>query len=166
MHTPPPGMVSTPTTIKIDDEELLLVEIRSTGDILLDVAFKNTSQVTKSIPKDALRMLRAKKIPIPSPRIIYRVRLETLKKHSEYFQILLKPQFAEGLAVAEAFARFKEQNEEPAEVTAERLPRIKIVDEDMATKTFGRETVFRDLLRVVHGTTVSFLCGVQGHKLF
>lgn len=129
-----------------------MVEIRSTGDILLDVAFKNTSQVTKSIPKDALRTLRTKKLPIPSPRIIYRVRLETLKKHSEYFQILLKPQFAEGLAVAEAFARFKEQNEEPANVVAERLPIIKIVDEDVATKTFGRETVFRDLLRVVHGT--------------
>jgi hypothetical protein len=157
MPIPPPEMVSMQATIKLDGEDFPLVEIRSTGDVLLDVLFKNTSHCTKSIPKDALRLLRTKKTPLLSPRIIYRVRLETLKKHSEYFQILLKPQFAEGLAVAETFARLAEGNEDPGEIEAERLPRIKIVDEDVATKTFGRENIFRDLLRIVHGMAVSFM---------
>lgn len=152
---PPPEMALTAAMVKIEGEELPLVDIRSTGDILLDVWFKNTAQCTKSIPKDALRILRTKKLPLPSPRIIYRVRLETLKKHSEYFQMLLKPQFAEGIAVADAFAAFAVANEDPSELEAERLPIIKIVDEDVATKTFGRENVFRDMLRIVHGMTVS-----------
>jgi hypothetical protein len=81
-----------------------------------------------------------------------------LKKHSQYFEILLKPQFSEGLAVAEAFARFAEQKQDPTEIEAEKLPRIKIVDEDTATKTFGREQVFSDLLRIVHGISVSEVC--------
>jgi hypothetical protein len=158
MSVPPPEAANTVAKIKIDGEEVPFIEVRSTGDILLDVLFKNSSKgCTKSIPKDALRSLRTKKIPLPSPRIIYRVRLETLKKHSEFFQILLKPQFAEGLAIADAFARFSEQKEDPTEIEAERLPRIKIVDEDVATKTFGREHVFGDLLSIVHGSTVSYM---------
>jgi len=155
----PPETHHAMATINVEGEELPFVEIRSTGDVLLDVLFKNTSECTKSIPKDALRTLRTKKSTIPSTRIIYRVRLETLKKHSQYFEILLKPQFSEGLAVAEAFARFAEQKQDPTKIDAEKLPRIKIVDEDTATKTFGREQVFLDLLRIVHGSSVSEVYG-------
>jgi hypothetical protein len=147
----PLAVQKTMTSIKVAGQEYPLIDIRSTGDLILDVSFKNTPECTKSIPKDALRALRSKKLPVPSPRIFYRVRLETLKKHSEYFRTLLTPPFAEGVSVAETLSRLSKSNQNPTEVEAEQLPRVKIVDDDSATKTIGRELIFRDLLHVLHG---------------
>lgn len=138
-------------TVQVEGNEYPLVDIRATGDVILDVTFKNTSECTKSIPKDALRSLRAKKLRMPSPRIMYRVKLDTIKKHSEYFQILFKPLFAEGLAVAKALADLEASGLDPSSVEAEKLPRVNIVDEDSSTKTFGREKIFGEMLRIVHG---------------
>jgi hypothetical protein len=150
--SPAPGLAkTTSTTIRVGEQEYPLLDIRSTGDLILDVSFKNTAECTKSIPKDALRELRSKKLPIPSPRIFYRVRLETLKKHSDYFRTLLTPPFAEGVLVAETLSRLSKSNRNPTEAEAKLLPRVKIVDEDTATKTVGRELIFRDLLQVLHG---------------
>lgn len=148
---PTTEIATSMATIQIEESQLPLAEIRSTGDVLLDVQFKNTAECTKSIPKDALRSLRTRKLPIPSPRIIYRVRLDTLKKHSEYFRIMLKPQFAEGLAVERALKELAGTNQVASELDPEKLPIIRIVEEDTATKTFGREVVFRDMLRIIHG---------------
>ena len=142
---------STNNTIRVAEQEYPLLNIRSTGDLVLDVSFRNTAECTKSIPKDALRELRSMKSPVPSPRIFYRVRLDTLKKHSEYFRTLLAPQFAEGVSAAETLSSLSKSNLNPAEIEAEKLPRVKIVDEDTATKTLGRELIFRDLLQVLHG---------------
>lgn len=150
---------ATTATMQIDGKELPLVDIRSTGDILLDVTFKNTTECTKSIPKDALRLVRAQKVAIPSPRILYRVRLETLKKHSEYFQFMLKPQFAEGISVAKTLADLEVAGIDASKVEPGRLPRISIVDEDGATKTFGRELIFRDMLHIIHGSVCLSLMG-------
>ncbi|KAH7342839.1 hypothetical protein BKA65DRAFT_595886 [Rhexocercosporidium sp. MPI-PUGE-AT-0058] len=154
--TTPKGATPEPsapiTTIKIDSIEHPLVEIRSTGDVLLDVHFLNDSECTKSIPRDALRSLRTKKLPIPSPRILYRVKLDTIKKYSEFFQILLKPQFSEGIEVAQALAALQASNQDATKVEADKLPRVKIIDEDGATKTFGRELIFKDMLNIVHGS--------------
>jgi len=154
------GLVAPPSdlakamamTLSIGEKEYPLVEIRSTGDVILDVTFKNTSDCVKAIPKDALRDLRTKKLPIPSPRILYRVRLETLKKHSEYFRVLLTPPFAEGVAVQNTLSRLIETNVNPTEVEADKLPRVRIVDEDTATKTVGRESIFSDLMQIIHGS--------------
>jgi hypothetical protein len=148
---PAAGLAKSTNNIRVGDQEYPLLDIRSTGDLVLDVSFKNTAECTKSIPKDALRELRSKKWPVPSPRIFYRVRLDTLKKHSEYFRTLLAPQFAEGVSVAETLSSLSKSNLNPAEIEAEKLPRVKIVDEDTATKTLGRELIFRDLLQVLHG---------------
>src|SRR5436853_283308 len=109
---------NTMAGINIDGNDYPLVEIRSTGDVLLDVHFLNDSECTKSIPKDALRSLRTKRLPIPSPRILYRVKLDTIKKYSEYFQILLKPQFAEGIEVAKALAALQTSNQDPTKIEA------------------------------------------------
>jgi len=143
---------NTMTSIDIDGNLYPLIEIRSTGDVLLDVHFMNDSECTKSIPKDALRSLRTKRLPIPSPRILYRAKLDTIKKYSEYFQILLKPQFAEGIEVAKALAELQASNQDATKIEADKLPRVKIVDEDGATKTFGRELIFKDMLNIVHGS--------------
>jgi hypothetical protein len=137
--------------MKIDGKEYPLVEIRTTGDLLLEVCFRNTSQLYKSIPKDALLVLRAKKLPISSPKIFYRVRLETLQKNSGYFKVLLKSQFAEAVAVADKLKQLTESGLNPSEVEAHQLPCVKIVDEDTTTKTLGRENIFRDMLRIIHG---------------
>jgi hypothetical protein len=150
-----PASAKAMTTIRVGEQEYTLLDIRSTGDLILDVSFTNTSEITKSIPKDALRELRIKKLSLPSPRIFYRVRLETLKKHSEYFRTLLSPPFAEGLVVAETLLRLSKANRKPTEIEAEELPRVKIVDEDTATKTVGRELIFRDLLLLLHGAVSS-----------
>ncbi|CZS97322.1 hypothetical protein WAI453_008543 [Rhynchosporium graminicola] len=147
---PEPG--KTVATIKIDGNEYPVLDIRSNGDVLLDVQFLNDSDCTKSIPKDALRSLRTKKLPITSPRVLYRVKLDTIKKYSEYFKILLKAQFAEGLEVAQVLAGLQASNQDVTKVEADKLPRIKIVDEDGATKTLGRELIFKDMLNIVHGS--------------
>lgn len=149
--SPGPRLSKAITAIRVGEQEYPLLDIRSTGDLILDVSFKNTTECTKSIPKDALRELRSKKLPVPSPRIFYRVRLETLKKHSEYFCTLLTPPFAEGVLVKESLLRLSKLNQNPTEVEAEQLPRVRIVDDDTATKTIGREMIFGDLLQVLHG---------------
>jgi len=149
---PPPAddIQSMMAFIHIGEEDYPLVEIRNTGDILLEVTFQNGSDITKSIPKDALRNLRTRRLQVPSPKIFYRVRLDTLTKNSEYFSMLVKPQFVEGLSIAQTFASLAASGQDPTKIDAKRLPRVKIVDEDIATKTFGREAMFADLLRILH----------------
>jgi hypothetical protein len=153
--TPPatdPTTVEGGASIYTDDTEYNVVEIRATGDVILDVTFENTNACMKSIPSDIIQRLRASKATIPSVRVFYRVRLETLKKHSKYFAHLLGSDvFGEGRTVKDIFSGLAQSNLKPSEVESARLPRIKIVDEDDATRTMGREMVFRDMLRIIHG---------------
>jgi len=147
-----PASQEVTTSIDIDDASHKLVEIRATGDVILDVTFANTFACTKSIPSDAIQKLRATKSPFPSPRVLYRVRLETLKKHSKYFAHLLGSDvFGEGRDVALKLASLAKSNLNATEIEAQYLPRIKIVDEDDATRIMGREQIFRDMLRIIHG---------------
>jgi hypothetical protein len=141
----------TTTSIRIDGKDFPVIEIRSTGDVILEVLFENSNACSKSIPTDELRKLRTHKIPIPSPRAFYRVRLETLKKNSRYFEQLLGTTFAEGIAIEDTRKELAKLGLDPTKVEADRLPRIKIVEEDVATKTLGRETIFCDMLRIIHG---------------
>lgn len=150
--TKPTVVTETTALIHIDDTVHKAIEIRATGDVILDVTFENTDVCTKSIPSDVIQKLRASRTPIPSTRVFYRVRLETLKKVSKYFTHLLGSDvFGEGRAITDAFTKLAESNLKPSKIEAERLPRIKIVDEDDATRTMGREHVFRDMLRIIHG---------------
>jgi len=154
MPLPPPETPAVAASICIDDKTYPVIEIRSTGDVILDVSFENSNACTKSIPA------KISKSPIPS-RIFYRVRLETLKKSSKYFQHLLGSTFAEGVAIADTFAQLAKSNLNPSEVETEKLPRIKIIEEDVATKTIGRETIFCDMLRIIHGA----VCGYRSIRL-
>lgn len=142
----------TSATITIEDVPHTVFNIRDTGDVLLDVTFENSVACTKSIPTDVLQRLKNTKSPLPSPRIFYRVCLETLKKNSRYFTHLLGSDvFGEGLAIQKVFSELEKISLRPSECEAERLPRIKIVDEDYATRVLGREHVFSDMLRIIHG---------------
>jgi hypothetical protein len=148
----PPIDVGSGASICIDDTDYKVVEIRATGDVILDVTFENTNACTKSIPSDAIQKLRASRAAIPSARVFYRVRLETLKKHSKYFTHLLGSDvFGEGRTITDIFSGLAQSNLKPSEVEPARLPRIQIVDEDDATRTMGREEVFRDMLQIIHG---------------
>lgn len=140
-------------SIQIDDDVYDVIEIRATGDVVLDVSFENTSACTKSIPNDLLPAPRNSKFKLPGrSRIFFRVSMRTLTKNSKYFAHLLGSDvFGEGRAIKDAFSKFAEQNLKPSEIEAALLPRIKIVDEDYATRTSGRETVLRDMLRIIHG---------------
>jgi hypothetical protein len=140
-------------SIRVDGIQHKVTEIKVNGDVILDVTFENTTLCDKSIPSDALQKLRISKSSIPSPRMFYRVQLETLKKHSKYFAHLLGSDvFGEGRTTKDAFSRLAELNLNPSEVDADKLPVIKLVDEDFATRTMGREYVFRDMLRLIHGS--------------
>jgi hypothetical protein len=152
--TPTKPSVATETTssLRIENTVHKVIEIRATGDVILDVTFENTNACTKSIPSDVIQRLRTSKTAISSTRAFYRARLDTLKKVSKYFTHLLGSDvFGEGRAIKDAFTKLAESNLKPSEIEADRLPRIKIVDEDDATRTMGREHVFRDMLRIIHG---------------
>lgn len=147
-----PGAEGSGSWIHLDGSDYKVIEIRATGDVILDVTFENTNACNKSIPSDAIHKLRALKGTIPSLRLFYRVRLETLKKQSKYFSHLLGSDvFGEGREIKDTFSSLALQGLKPSEAEAIQLPRIKIVDEDDATRTMGRELVFRDMLQIIHG---------------
>ncbi|KAF7955125.1 uncharacterized protein EAE97_000384 [Botrytis byssoidea] len=143
-------------SIQIDGAEHEIVDIGTDGDVILEVLFENTKACTKSIPNETIQKLRNSKLPFPSARVFYRVRLDILKKHSKYFEHLLgSDTFGEGRAISARFAELSLSSKDPSELPAGELPRIQITDEDDATRTIGREAVFKDMLRIIHGTAHS-----------
>ncbi|KAF7907382.1 uncharacterized protein EAF01_004969 [Botrytis porri] len=142
--------------IQVDGVEHKTVNIGTGGDVILEVLFENTKACTKSIPNETIQKLRISKSPFSSARVFYRVRLDTLKKHSKYFEHLLgSDTFGEGRAISARFAELSLSSKDLSELPAEELPRIQITDEDDATRTIGRETVFKDMLKIIHGTAHS-----------
>ncbi|KAF7904419.1 hypothetical protein EAF00_001753 [Botryotinia globosa] len=148
--------VEVAESIQVDGAEHEIVDIGTGGDVILEVLFENTKACTKSIPNETIQKLRNSKLPFPSARVFYRVRLDTLKKHSKYFEHLLgSDTFGEGRAISARFAELSLSSKDPSELPAGELPRIQITDEDDATRTIGREAVFKDMLRIIHGTAHS-----------
>jgi len=89
-------------------------------------------------------------------KVLYRVRLDTLKKTSKYFDLLLgSEKFAEGSGIAAKFASLRLRDIVPSEAEPQELPRITIIDDDDSTRIAGREAVFRDLLHILHGGEVT-----------
>lgn len=136
-----------------------VIIIAPKGDIILDVTFETSKSTLKAaraaIPKHrpAQRDPPAPQ-PLLKPRIhlAYRVDLSTLKKHSRYFtNLLTDTRFQEARAIESRFRDLSLRNEKPADVDSDQLPRVVIVDDDEATRSAGREDVFRDLLRILHG---------------
>lgn len=171
--------------LEINEEKIPLIEISEQGDVILDVTFQNSSDCTRSIiPKDHkpnnnknINIIGYMKKPLvpSSQRICYRVKKKLLENISNYFRLLFSTQFAEGIAVQNTIKVLrdkaatiqgngeKELNQEDdnylLKITdvVKKLPRIKIIDEDLATRTVGRELIFDDILRVIHGL-VSCVC--------
>lgn len=135
-----------------------VITIAPKGDILLDVTFE-TSKSTLRAARAALPKPRPSQRdppaaqPLLKPRIhlAYRVDLSTLKKHSRYFtNLLTDTRFQEARDIESRFRDLSLRNEKPADVDSDQLPRVVIVDDDEATRSAGREDIFRDLLRILH----------------
>ncbi|GKT57196.1 hydroxyproline-rich glycoprotein [Colletotrichum tofieldiae] len=147
-----------------------VVFISDDGDIVLDVTFETSRETIAAARKTwqaASKKIGAPRIPqpnlSPSIRVAYRVKLSVLKRHSRYFENLLgNKQFSEASNVEETLARLATEKLKLAEVDPRDLPWITIVDDDEATRSIGREKVFEDLMRIMHGkqiqsTTVNML---------
>ncbi|KAE9576007.1 hypothetical protein CGCF415_v012675 [Colletotrichum fructicola] len=139
-----------------------VVLIADDGDIVLDVTFETSKETLAAARKTwqaATKKFGAPRIPqpnlSPSIKVAYRVKLAVLKKHSRYFANLLgNKQFAEASKVDETLARLVSEKLKLAEVDSSDLPWISIVDDDEATRSIGREKVFEDLMRIMHGNQI------------
>ncbi|KAF9870498.1 hypothetical protein CkaCkLH20_11988 [Colletotrichum karsti] len=133
--------------------------IADDGDIVLDVTFetsKETLAAARKVWQAAAKKFGAPRIPqpnlSPSINLAYRVKLSVLQKQSRYFANLLgNKQFSEASNVEETLARLAAKKLNLVEVDAKDLPWISIVDDDEATRSIGREKVFEDLMRIMHG---------------
>lgn len=135
-----------------------VVEIVPDGDIVLDVTFDTSKEALKAARK-ATKPRSGQNLAQPSfkstVRIGYRVRLSALKEHSNYFRNLLgDTRFKEATLIADKFAALSLQNVKPSEAAVGDLPFVKITEDDEATKSAGQETVFADLLKILHGKGV------------
>lgn len=147
-----PNATKIPLVLSIDDTSYGLVDIRVTGDIILDVTFENSRYATASVSADQPKTKLRKHVKPTRTRLMYRVRLDTLKKTSKYFDHLLgSDKFREGNMISAGFASLSLRDLKPSEAEASELPRVEIVDDDEASLMTGREAVFEDLLRILHG---------------
>lgn len=136
-----------------------VIPIAPKGDILLDVTFETSKSTLRATRKAAPKPRPGQRDPPPpqpplKPRIrlAYRVHLSTLKQHSRYFTNLLgDTRFQEATVVAARLEALTLAGEQPGEVDAGKLPRVSITDDDEATRSAGREAVFGDILRMLHG---------------
>lgn len=154
----PPSVIERDTTIRLDDGESPFVEIKPTGDVLLDVTFDNSkslSRFTPSPPSSLRPAILLRNTRSCNSRTIFRVHLDTLKGSSKYFRLLLGSSlFAEGSNIFAAHTSLEAIGILPADAKALDLPRISITDDDDATRIAGREVIFEDLLWILHGSDI------------
>jgi hypothetical protein len=143
---------SETTSVNIEGTIYSLLDIRATGDLILEVTFENRKSSLKIVCDNDRPGTILKNTKNSNSKVLYRVRLETLRKASRYFDLLLgSDKFAEGSGIATTFAGLKIRNIVPSEAEPQDLPRVSIIDDDDSTRIAGRESVFGDLLRILHG---------------
>ncbi|KAK5662843.1 hypothetical protein OQA88_6254 [Cercophora sp. LCS_1] len=133
---------------------LEIVEIAADGDILLDVTFETSKETLKAARKAAKPRPGQKDAPPvfrPKVRLGFRVRALTLRQCSKFFDTQLDyTKFFEGRSIASAHERLSLQQVNPSEAPAGDLPLVEILVDDQATKSAGQETIFGDLMRILH----------------
>ncbi|OBU01264.1 hypothetical protein VE01_00165 [Pseudogymnoascus verrucosus] len=143
-----------PQTLLVDKEEVNLIDIRATGDILLDITFTNSHSTRTILALNSAlppRLSPFSKPGLPSDRTLFRVRLDTLTKTSAYFsRLLTDARFQEATKIASSFAALKARGVVPTEAQPADLPRVAITDDDDATHVGGRAPILADLLHILH----------------
>ncbi|CAK7263874.1 hypothetical protein SEPCBS57363_000778 [Sporothrix epigloea] len=137
----------------------LVVVISPIGDVVLDVLFETSREVIKGSLKTARVIWKESDaaaaainvLPRSELRMTFRVETAALKKHSRYFANLLSDnQFQEARAVEAGLAALALDKIDPADADIDRLPRVHINDDDEGSHTAGRNSVFTELLRILH----------------
>ncbi|KAK3683899.1 hypothetical protein B0T22DRAFT_265030 [Podospora appendiculata] len=135
--------------------EFDIIDVVSDGDLILDVTFetsKETLQAAKRATKPRPGQQVNRAVLKPRVRLGFRVQLAVLKQHSRYFSNLLSDtRFAEAKSIEAAFERLSLQGVKPGEAERRDLPLVKIHEDDEASQSAGQETIFQDLLRILHG---------------
>ena len=145
---------------RADDEiSADIVVIEPHGDAMLDVVFETSTETLKSAhkanrPRPGQRAVDGLGRPVLKRRIrvAYRVEIEVLRKQSKYFNSLLgDTRFREAKVVAAALKTMSLRSIKPAQLEPAELPWIRIDDDDDVSRSAGREVVFAELLRILHG---------------
>lgn len=142
-----PGMVNQPISARIIDPE---------GDVVIQVKFV-TGRKTKLTglrlkPENA--QSRTEPQDWANFTVAWRVKREVMEKTSDYFSGMLgNTRFIEGAKLAKLFGDLRNAHDQPAsELPTVHLPRANITDEDDSSLAYaGREYVFEDMLRLLHG---------------
>ncbi|KAG8405233.1 hypothetical protein J3458_021899 [Metarhizium acridum] len=126
-----------------------VVNITPTGDIILSVTFETSTETLRKTRKAALpasrkASLNGQSTPSqalkPKVTIAYRVQLDMLKTYSQYFgNLLTNPQFREAKLVTAVHADLA------------------------ARKSAGRESVFEDMLRILHQVPIKTTRAVMSY---
>ncbi|KHO01935.1 uncharacterized protein MAM_00936 [Metarhizium album ARSEF 1941] len=130
-----------------------LINITTTGDIILSVTFQTSIETLRRARK--ANLLNGSPAPPhalrPEVTVAYRVQLDVLKTHSKYFASLLtNPGFQEASLINTVHAQLSARKTKPSEADPAELPRVKITDSDDATQSAAREPIFEDMLRIIH----------------
>ncbi|KAK4205800.1 hypothetical protein QBC40DRAFT_302680 [Triangularia verruculosa] len=138
--------------------DLPVVDIVTGGDLILNVTFNTSKETLKAAKK-------AKGPPgQPSPAALratvkqgYRVQISVLKDNSGgYFTRLLgDTRFTEAKTVEKALQKLSSQNIKPSEADLSELPVVEITEDDEASGTANLDTVFGDLMRILHRVTIT-----------
>ncbi|EFY86745.1 hypothetical protein MAC_07246 [Metarhizium acridum CQMa 102] len=150
-----------------------VVNITPTGDIILSVTFETSTETLRKTRKAALpasrkASLNGQSTPSqalkPKVTIAYRVQLDMLKTYSQYFgNLLTNPQFREAKLVTALHADLAARKIRPSEADPAELPHVKITDDDEATQSAGRESVFEDMLRILHQVPIKTTRAVMSY---
>jgi len=151
-------------TSQADDALPEVIIITPHGNVILDVVFETSKQTLKSArkaaqPRPGQRRDHARRPVVlqTSLRIGYRVSLDVLKQQSKYFDNLLGDvRFQEAKAIASALQALSLTQTSPGDLAPQDLPWVRITDDDTASRAAGREAVFAELLRVLHGTETTW----------
>lgn len=136
-----------------------IITIAPQGDILLEVTFETSIATLKATRKATPKPRPGQRDPLPPPPILrpeiklaYRVDQSTLKQQSRYFTNLLgDTRFQEARAITARHGELTRAGLAPSAAPADQLPRVRITDDDEATRSAGRDAIFGDMLRLLHG---------------
>ena len=147
----PPSLSKLQNVINVDPK----------GDVILAVTFITGRETLKVARKAAARSSTQTQAatsysPLkPRTRVAYRVQTSVLRKCSQYFSNLLgNSSFNEARLVSSKLAALSVSNIKPSQADAGDLPWVEIEDDDEATRSAGREAVFGDMLRMLHGADI------------